>query len=67
MYFIDRHNAAGNPNLFSRYYIGTGSVTNVTYNSSTAQYMVSSTGSSFDGTLAYINASSVTDPTSSHE
>ncbi len=70
VYFIDRHNASGNPNLFSRYYVGAGAVTNVSYNNNTAQYMVSSQWTSAannDGKLAFINASSVTDPTSSTE
>jgi hypothetical protein len=63
VYFIDRHNASGNPALFNRYYVGTGSVSSVAYNGSNAQYMVSSS----DGKLSFVAASSVPDPTSANE
>jgi hypothetical protein len=63
VYFIDRHNGSGNPALFNRYYVGTGSVSSVSYNASNAEYMVASS----DGKLAFILASSVADPTSANE
>lgn len=63
VYFIDRHNASGSPALFNRYYVGSGSVSSVSYNSSNSQFMVASS----DGKIAFIQASAVPDPTSSNE
>ncbi len=70
VYFVDRHNASGNPSVFTRYYVGPGAVTNVSYNSNTSQYMISSKWTSAtanDGKLLYVNYSDVLDPTSANE
>ena len=63
VYFVDRQNASHLPSLFKRYFAGTGAVSTVAYNPNTSQYMVSTN----DGRLTFINASDVSDPTSSVE
>jgi hypothetical protein len=61
VYFINRQNASGVPSLYKKFFVtasGSGSVSTIAYNNSTAQYMVSST----DGKLVFIKASDVPDP-----
>jgi hypothetical protein len=55
VYFINRHDASNNPQIRKRYFVGTGSVSTVSYNSNSAQYMAASS----DGRMAFINASDV--------
>jgi hypothetical protein len=63
LYFVDRRNAAGNPSLFNRYYVGTGAVSWVAYDANSASYMVSSQ----DGKLSFVARSLVSDPTAAYE
>ncbi|HVZ70898.1 MAG TPA: discoidin domain-containing protein [Polyangia bacterium] len=54
-YFINRHDASNNPQIRKQYFVGAGSVTAISYNSNTSQYMAASS----DGHMTYINASDV--------
>lgn len=63
LYFVDRRNAAGNPSVFNRYYVGTGAVSWVAYDANSASYMVSSQ----DGKLSFVAKSLVSDPTAAYE
>ncbi|MDB4982638.1 MAG: hypothetical protein JWM82_3390, partial [Myxococcales bacterium] len=56
VYFINRHtDVAGHPAIRKRYFIGTGTVSTVSYNGNSAQYMMATS----DGHLAYISAADV--------
>jgi hypothetical protein len=56
VYFINRHaDVANNPAIRKRYFVGTGTVSSVSFNSNSSQYMVATS----DGHMAYISASDV--------
>jgi hypothetical protein len=55
VYFINRHDGANNPQIRKRFFVGTGSVSTVSYNSTSGQYMAASS----DGHLTFISASDV--------
>jgi hypothetical protein len=55
LYFVNRQDATGTPQIRKRYFVGTGAVTSVSYNTSTSQYMAASA----DGHMTYILASDV--------
>ncbi|HVR02929.1 MAG TPA: hypothetical protein VMT47_12405 [Polyangia bacterium] len=60
VYFIDRNNGSNAPAVFKRFFVtGAGTVSSVSYNSNTSQYLVSSS----DGKLVFINGADVKDPT----
>ncbi|MDB4979623.1 MAG: hypothetical protein JWM82_375 [Myxococcales bacterium] len=56
VYFINRHaDVAGNPAIRKRYFVGTGTVSAVSFNSNSSQYMAATS----DGRMTYIAASDV--------
>jgi hypothetical protein len=60
LYFIDRHDGTNTPQIFKRYFVtSAGTVSSVSFNFSTSQYMVSTS----DGKLVFINGADVPDPT----
>ncbi len=55
VYFVNRHDASNNPQIRKRYFVGTGSVSTISYNSNSAQYMAATS----DGHMTYISAADV--------
>ncbi|MDB4981179.1 MAG: hypothetical protein JWM82_1931 [Myxococcales bacterium] len=55
VYFINRHDAANAPQIRKRYFVGAGSVSSVSYNSNSSQYMAASS----DGRMTFINVADV--------
>jgi hypothetical protein len=58
VYLVDRNTGSGNPNLFSRFYVGSSAVSSVAWNAGQTEYMVST----LDGKLSFIPFQA--DPTS---
>ena len=59
LYFVNRNNGSGTPVIFKRYFLtSTGSVSSVSYDFNTSEYMASSS----DGRLLFVNGADVPDP-----